>query len=113
MIVKKTRIEDLPPELVAPLRMTNAIVLAYLAALDFIIRDTRRDPTCLDNQLPPKRDHEAGCRIPCRSRDIPAGRLRNQRGRSLQRDGDRVVYSGSARLPPFFKLEEFLDFLYE
>lgn len=49
--MQKTRIEDLPPELVAPLKTTNAIVLAYLAALDFIIRDTRRDPTYLENHL--------------------------------------------------------------
>lgn len=51
MDVKKTQIEDLPPELVEPLKKTNAIVLAYLAALGFIIRDTSRDPAYLDNHL--------------------------------------------------------------
>jgi transcription-repair coupling factor (superfamily II helicase) len=41
------------------------------------------------------------------------GRLRKSRGRSLQRDGDRVVYLSKGREGPLRKVEEFLDLLDE
>jgi len=41
------------------------------------------------------------------------GRLRKSRARSLQRDGDRVVYARNGRLAPLGEVEEFLDLLDE
>lgn len=41
------------------------------------------------------------------------GRLGKSRGRSLQRDGDRVVYLSKGREGPLRKVEEFLDLLDE
>jgi len=41
------------------------------------------------------------------------GRLRKSRARSLQRDGDRVVYAGRSNDGPFDRVEEFLDLLDE
>ncbi|MBR0841181.1 DEAD/DEAH box helicase [Bradyrhizobium liaoningense] len=41
------------------------------------------------------------------------GRLRKSRARSLQRDGDRVVYAGRGHEDPFGWVEEFLDLLDE
>jgi transcription-repair coupling factor (superfamily II helicase) len=41
------------------------------------------------------------------------GRLRKSRKRSLQRDGDRVVYLSKGREGPLRKVEEFLDLLDE
>ncbi|WOH48401.1 DEAD/DEAH box helicase [Bradyrhizobium sp. sBnM-33] len=41
------------------------------------------------------------------------GRLRKSRARSLQRDGDRVVYISNGREGPLRKVEEFLDLLDE
>lgn len=41
------------------------------------------------------------------------GRLRKSRGRSLQRDGDRVVYHGQMRDGPFERVEELFDVLDE
>ncbi|MBR0853136.1 DEAD/DEAH box helicase [Bradyrhizobium liaoningense] len=41
------------------------------------------------------------------------GRLRKSRARSLQRDGDRVVYAGRGHEDPFGRVEEFLDLLDE
>ncbi len=41
------------------------------------------------------------------------GRLRKSRARSLQRDGDRVVYGGRGCEDPFGLVEEFLDLLDE
>ena len=41
------------------------------------------------------------------------GRLRKSRARSLQRDGDRVVYISNGRPAPLGKVEEFLDRLDE
>jgi transcription-repair coupling factor (superfamily II helicase) len=41
------------------------------------------------------------------------GRLRKSKGRSLQRDGDRVVYVSKGRGGPLRKVEEFLDLLDE
>jgi transcription-repair coupling factor (superfamily II helicase) len=81
-------------------------------------------------QLPPAaRDFFAAARlrIDCRRRGIVRldlgpeaiaatflpGRLRKSRARSLQRDGDRVVYISNGRLAPFGKLEEFLVLLDE
>jgi hypothetical protein len=40
-------------------------------------------------------------------------RLRKSRARSLQRDGDRVVYVSKGREGPLRKVEEFLDLLDE
>ncbi|TYO64321.1 DEAD/DEAH box helicase [Bradyrhizobium hipponense] len=39
------------------------------------------------------------------------GRLRKSKGRSLQRDGDRVVYHSPMRDAPFDRVEELFDFL--
>jgi transcription-repair coupling factor (superfamily II helicase) len=39
--------------------------------------------------------------------------LRKSRGRSLQRDGDRLVYVSKGREGPLRKVEEFLDLLDE
>jgi transcription-repair coupling factor (superfamily II helicase) len=41
------------------------------------------------------------------------GRLRKSRARSLQRDGDRVVYASKKREEPFGRVEEFFDLLDE
>jgi transcription-repair coupling factor (superfamily II helicase) len=41
------------------------------------------------------------------------GRLRRSKARSLQRDGDRVVYTSNGRLAPVGKAEEFLELLDE
>lgn len=41
------------------------------------------------------------------------GRLRKLRARSLQRDGDRVVYAGGGHEDPFDRIEEFMDLLDE
>jgi transcription-repair coupling factor (superfamily II helicase) len=41
------------------------------------------------------------------------GRLRKSRARSLQRDGDRVVYASKKREEPFGRVEEFSDLLDE
>lgn len=41
------------------------------------------------------------------------GRLRKSRARSLQRDGDRVVYAGNGHEDPFDRIEEFMDLLDE
>jgi transcription-repair coupling factor (superfamily II helicase) len=41
------------------------------------------------------------------------GRLRKSRARSLQRDGDRVVYAGKGGAGPLGKVEEFFDLLDE
>jgi transcription-repair coupling factor (superfamily II helicase) len=41
------------------------------------------------------------------------GRLRKSRGKSLQRDGDRVVYHSPMRDAPFDRVEELLDLLDE
>jgi transcription-repair coupling factor (superfamily II helicase) len=41
------------------------------------------------------------------------GRLRKSRARSLQRDGDRVVYISQGREGPLRTVEEFLDLLDE
>jgi transcription-repair coupling factor (superfamily II helicase) len=41
------------------------------------------------------------------------GRLRKSKARSLQRDGDRVVYISDGRDGPLRKVEEFLDILDE
>ncbi|TKT71409.1 hypothetical protein YH63_008275 [Afipia massiliensis] len=49
--MKTTKIEDLPADLVSPLKTTNDIILSYLGALNFIIQDTRRDPAYFDNHL--------------------------------------------------------------
>ncbi|MBR0829947.1 DEAD/DEAH box helicase [Bradyrhizobium manausense] len=39
------------------------------------------------------------------------GRLRKSKARSLQRDGDRVVYASRGQEDPFVRVEEFLDLL--
>jgi len=39
------------------------------------------------------------------------GRLRKRKSRSLERDGDRVVYASKARTKPFERVEEFLEIL--
>jgi len=39
--------------------------------------------------------------------------LRKSKGRSLQRDGDRLVYVSKGREGPLRKVEEFLDLLDE
>ncbi|WP_306417070.1 DEAD/DEAH box helicase [Bradyrhizobium xenonodulans] len=41
------------------------------------------------------------------------GRLRKSRARSLQRDGDRVVYAGNGREDPFDRVEELFELLDE
>jgi transcription-repair coupling factor (superfamily II helicase) len=41
------------------------------------------------------------------------GRLGKSRARSLQRDGDRVVYASKKREEPFGRVEEFFDLLDE
>jgi transcription-repair coupling factor (superfamily II helicase) len=41
------------------------------------------------------------------------GRLRKSRARSLQRDGDRVVYVGKGGEGPLRNVEDFLDLLDE
>jgi transcription-repair coupling factor (superfamily II helicase) len=69
----------------------------------------------------------AGLRVDCRRRGIVRldvgpeavaatflpGRLRKSKARSLQRDGDRVVYISKGREGPLRKVEEFLDLLDE
>ncbi len=50
-MILKTKLEDLPPELVGPLKMTDLIVRSYLACLTFIIDDTARDPAYARNHL--------------------------------------------------------------
>ncbi len=81
-------------------------------------------------KLPPAaRDFFAAARlrIDCRRRGIVRldvgpdavaatflpGRLRKSRARSMQRDGDRVVYIGNSRVAPIGRVEEFLDLLDE
>ena len=81
-------------------------------------------------KLPPSaRDFFAAARlrIDCRRRGIVRldvgpeavaatllpGRLRKSKGRSLQRDGDRLVYVSTGREGPLRKVEEFLDLLDE
>ncbi len=81
-------------------------------------------------KLPPAaRDFFAAARlrIDCRRRGIVRldvgpeavaatllpGRLRKSKGRSLQRDGDRLVYVSKGREGPLRKVEEFLDLLDE
>jgi hypothetical protein len=51
LTVQRTSIEELPPELIEPLKTANEIVVSYLSAMNFIIQDTRRDPAYLDNHL--------------------------------------------------------------
>jgi transcription-repair coupling factor (superfamily II helicase) len=79
--------------------------------------------------LPAARDFFAAARlrIDCRRRGIVRldvgseavaatllpGRLRKSKGRSLQRDGDRVVYVSKGREGTLRKVEEFLDLLDE
>jgi len=41
------------------------------------------------------------------------GRLRKSKGKSLQRDGDRVVYHSPMRDAPFERVEELLELLDE
>jgi transcription-repair coupling factor (superfamily II helicase) len=41
------------------------------------------------------------------------GRLRKSKAKLLQRDGDRVIYAGSAQEKPFERVEEFLQILDE
>ena len=41
------------------------------------------------------------------------GRLRKSRSKSLERDGDRVVYAGKGQGKPFERVEEFLEILDE
>lgn len=67
----------------------------------------------------------AGLRIECKRRGIVRldvgpeaiaatflpGRLRKSKARSLQRDGDRVVYAVRSKEDPFVRVEEFLDLL--
>lgn len=78
---------------------------------------------------PPARDFFAAARlrIECKRRGIVRldvgpeavaatflpGRLRKSRARSLQRDGDRVVYASKGQEQPFVRVEEFLDLLDE
>jgi hypothetical protein len=47
----KTRIEDVPHELIEPLRVTDDIVRSYLAGVGFIVNDTARDPSFQNNHL--------------------------------------------------------------
>jgi transcription-repair coupling factor (superfamily II helicase) len=41
------------------------------------------------------------------------GRLRKVKSKSLQRDGDRVVYAGKKNEKPFERIEEFIGILDE
>jgi hypothetical protein len=50
-MLKQTKIEDLPPELVEALRATEIIVGSYLHGLSFIVHDTARDPKYVENHL--------------------------------------------------------------
>src|SRR5262245_44301176 len=50
-MLKQTKIEDLPAELVEALRATEMIVFSYLQGLSFIVLDTARDPKYVENHL--------------------------------------------------------------
>jgi hypothetical protein len=50
-MIKRTRPEDLAPELVEPLRQTGVIISAYLDAMHHIVFDTGRDPKYADSHL--------------------------------------------------------------
>jgi transcription-repair coupling factor (superfamily II helicase) len=39
------------------------------------------------------------------------GRLRKSKSKSLERDGDRIVYPGNGHKKPFERVEEFLEML--
>jgi transcription-repair coupling factor (superfamily II helicase) len=39
------------------------------------------------------------------------GRLRKSRAKSLERDGDRVVYAGNRDAKPFERIDDFLELL--
>jgi transcription-repair coupling factor (superfamily II helicase) len=41
------------------------------------------------------------------------GRLRKSKSKSLERDGDRVVYAGNGHQKPFERVAEFLEILDE
>jgi transcription-repair coupling factor (superfamily II helicase) len=41
------------------------------------------------------------------------GRLRKSKSKSLERDGDRVVYASKGREKPFERIEELLEILDE
>jgi len=41
------------------------------------------------------------------------GRLRKSRAKSLERDGDRVVYIGNRKAKPFERINDFLEQLDE
>jgi transcription-repair coupling factor (superfamily II helicase) len=41
------------------------------------------------------------------------GRLRKSRAKSLQREGDRVVYIGNRNAKPFERISDFLELLDE
>lgn len=48
---RRTAIDELPEELVEPLRETDFIIRSFLAGLSFIINDARRDPGYVNNHL--------------------------------------------------------------
>jgi hypothetical protein len=50
-MIARTKFEDLPAELTKSLRDTEMIVSSYLYGLDFIIRDTARDPKYTERNL--------------------------------------------------------------
>jgi hypothetical protein len=50
-MLNRTQIEDVERELAVPLQQTFFIINSYLQGLDFIVRDTARDPACHKNHL--------------------------------------------------------------
>jgi transcription-repair coupling factor (superfamily II helicase) len=94
------------------------------------LEDLEEETSRRFGRLPPEaRDFFAAARlrIDCKRRGIVRldvgpeavaatflpGRLRKSRARSLQRDGDRVVFAGRSDEDPFDRVEEFLDLLDE
>jgi hypothetical protein len=47
----KTQLDDLLPEIAAQLKKTDLIIRSYMAGVHFLIQDTARDPTYVDNHL--------------------------------------------------------------
>lgn len=47
----KTKLEDLPADLAKSLQKTDLIIRSYLAGVSFIVQDTARDPSYVDNHL--------------------------------------------------------------
>jgi hypothetical protein len=50
-MLKRTQIEDFRPELAVPLQQTFLTINSYLQGLDFIVKDTTRDPAYHKNHL--------------------------------------------------------------